>query len=311
MKKLDHIKIARPDHWFKNVFVLPGIFLGVLISDSELSISDILMVCYGLFIVCLTASSNYVINEIKDAESDKHHPKKMHRPIPSGRVKKSSAYVVWFGLLFLSLFLAATVNWSFFVVTIVFILQGLVYNIPPIRTKDIPYLDVITESVNNPIRLLLGWFLIITETLPTLSLILAYWMIGAFFMASKRYAEFVMINDHAKAAAYRNSFGRYSKNKLLISMFYYACLFSFFMGIFLIRYRIELIFAIPFIALVVAYYLRMSLMSDSPVQAPELLYKQRSFLCIIFSCIAVTVLLFFIDIPFIRKFFTPVSPYYP
>ena len=311
MQKLDLIKIARPDHWFKNVFVLPGIFLGVLISHSEFGISSLLMICYGLFIVCLTASANYVINEILDATSDKHHPKKKYRPIPSGRVKKSSAYLIWLSLLFLSLFLAYTVNQKFFMVTIVFILQGLVYNIPPIRTKDIPYLDVITESVNNPIRLLLGWFLIITETLPTLSLILAYWMIGAFFMASKRYAEFIMFNDRSRAAAYRSSFGRYSKNRLLISMFYYACLFSFFMGIFLIRYRIELIFAIPFIALVVAYYLRMSLMSDSPVQAPELLYKQRGFLGIIFSCIAVTILLFFVDIPFVRELFAPVSSYYP
>ena len=311
MQKLDLIKIARPDHWFKNVFVLPGVFLGALVSHSELGISDILMICYGLFIVCLTASTNYVINEILDAKTDKYHPQKKYRPIPSGRVKKPAAYLVWLSLLFLSLFLAYTVNREFFIVTIVFILQGLAYNIPPIRTKDIPYLDVITESVNNPIRLLLGWFLIITETLPTLSLILAYWMIGAFFMASKRYAEFVMINDHAKAAAYRNSFERYSKNKLLISMFYYASLFSFFMGIFLIRYRIELIFAIPFIALVVAYYLRMSLMPDSPVQNPELLYKQRGFLGILLSCLAVIVLLFFVDIPFVREIFAPVSSYYP
>jgi len=269
------------------------------------------MIFYGLLIVCLTASANYVINEIMDAETDKHHPKKKHRPIPSGRVNKSSAFLVWVGLLFLSLFLASTVNQKFLIVTIVFILQGIVYNIPPFRTKDLPYLDVITESVNNPIRLLLGWFMIITVTFPTLSLVLAYWMIGAFFMASKRYAEFVMINDRSRAAAYRNSFGYYSENKLLISMFYYACLFSFFMGIFLIRYRIELIFAIPNIVLVVAYYLRMSLMPNSPVQAPELLYKNRLFVGILLSCLAVIMLLFFVDIPFVRELFAPVSSYYP
>ena len=211
---LDLIKIARPDHWFKNVFVLPGIFLGALVSHSKLGISDFLMIFYGLFIVCLTASANYVINEIMDAASDKHHPKKRHRPIPSGRVKKSSAFLVWVGFLFLSLFLASTVNQKFLMVTIAFIFQGLLYNIPPIRTKDLPYLDVITESVNNPIRFMLGWFMIITVPLPTLSLVLAYWTIGAFFMASKRYAEFVMINDQSRAAAYRNSFGHYSKNKL-------------------------------------------------------------------------------------------------
>jgi len=308
---LDYIKIARPDHWFKNVFVLPGVFLGLLVNQSALGTSEVLMIIYGLFIVCLTASSNYVINEIMDAESDKYHPKKKHRPIPSNRVKKSSAFLVWIGLLFLSLFLASTVNQKFLIVTIVFILQGLLYNIPPFRMKDLPYLDVITESVNNPIRLLLGWFLIVTETFPTLSIVIAYWMIGAFFMGSKRYAEFVMINDQRRAAAYRSSFRYYSKNKLLISMFYYACLFSFFMGIFLIRYRVELIFAIPNIALVVAYYLRMSLVPDSPVQTPELLYKERLFVGILLSCLAVIILFFLVDVPFVRELFAPVAPYYP
>ena len=305
------LKIARPDHWFKNAFVLPGIFLAALVNDSKLGVSDLLMICYGLFIVCLTSSANYVINEIMDAATDRHHPQKKYRPIPAGQVKKSSAFLLWIGCLFLSLLLASTVNQKFLMVTIVFILQGLFYNIPPIRTKDLPYFDVITESVNNPIRFLLGWFMIITAPLPTLSLVLAYWMIGAFFMAAKRYAEFVMINDRNQAAAYRRSFGHYSKNKLLICMFYYACLFSFFMGIFLIRYRIELLFAIPFIALVVAYYLRMSLMPDSPVQTPELLYKNRLFVGILFSCLAVIVLLFFVGIPFVREFFAPVSLYYP
>jgi len=308
---LDHIKITRPDHWFKNVFVLPGIFLAVLVNQSVPDISKVLVIFYGMLIVCLTASANYVINEIMDAEYDKHHPKKKNRPIPSGRVKKPSAFLIWIGLVILSLSLAFTVNQKFLMVTVIFILQGLFYNIPPIRTKELPYLDVITESVNNPIRLLLGWFLIITETLPTLSLILAYWMIGAFFMASKRYAEFVMINDQSRAAAYRNSFRYYSKNKLLISMFYFACLFSFFMGIFLIRYRIELIFAIPNIALVVAYYLRMSLMPDSPVQNPEQLYKNRLFVVILFSCLVVIVLFFIVDVPFIGKYFAPTITYYP
>jgi 4-hydroxybenzoate polyprenyltransferase len=308
---LDHIKIARTDHWFKNVFVLPGIFLGALVSPSRLGAFDVLMIVYGLFIVCLTASANYVINEIMDAATDKHHPQKKHRPIPSGRVKKSSAFFIWIGLLVVSLVLASTVNRMFLMVTIAFILQGLVYNLPPIRTKDLPYVDVITESVNNPIRLLFGWFMINTATFPTLSMVLAYWAIGAFFMAAKRYAEFVMINDRHRAAAYRSSFKYYSKNKLLICMFYYACLFSFFMGIFLIRYRVELIFAVPNIALVIAYYLRMSLLPNSPVQYPELLHKNSVFMGILLSCVGVVVLLFLVDIPFARELFAPTLSYYP
>ena len=36
----------------------------------------------------------------------------------------------------------------------VLLLMGIAYNVPPLRTKDRPYLDVLSESVNNPLRLL-------------------------------------------------------------------------------------------------------------------------------------------------------------
>ena len=36
--------------------------------------------------------------------------------------------------------------------------MGILYNVKPVRTKDIPVLDVLSESVNNAIRLLTGWF---------------------------------------------------------------------------------------------------------------------------------------------------------
>ena len=44
---------------------------------------------------------------------------------------------------------------------------------PPVRTKDRAYLDVLSESVNDPLRLLMGWFAIIPDALPPSSLILA------------------------------------------------------------------------------------------------------------------------------------------
>ncbi len=307
----DYVKITRPDHWFKNVFVLPGVFFALLTRGTGLEITDALLVLYGLVVICLTASSNYVINEIVDGKFDKNHPKKKDRPIPSGRIKIFRAYVLWLVLMVVSLALASTINKNFFIASIVFLIQGIVYNIPPIRTKDIPYLDVITESVNNPVRLVLGWLLIQPGSLPTLSLMFAYWMIGAFFMASKRYSEYNMINDSARAEAYRSSFRHYSSNKLLISMFYYTSLFSFFMGIFLIRYRIELIVSIPVIALVIAHYLRMSLWHDSPVQAPESLYKEKFFMFLVLSCVTIIFLLFLVDIPYIREFFAPAETYPP
>ena len=72
---------------------------------------------------------------------------------------------------------------------------------PPIRTKEWAYVDVLSESINNPIRLLLGWFALVTSHVPPASLAISYWMAGAFLMAVKRYAEYRHIGNPEAAAA--------------------------------------------------------------------------------------------------------------
>src|SRR5439155_6428354 len=102
----------------------------------------------------------------------------------------------------IGLSMAAALNRPFLWSSALLLLMGCVYNIPPVRSKDWPYLDVLTESVNNPIRLLLGWFAVAPADVPPVSLLVAYWMIGAFFMASKRFAEYRSIGRKEVAGAY-------------------------------------------------------------------------------------------------------------
>jgi len=49
---------------------------------------------------------------------------------------------------------------------VLLLIMGVVYNVEPLRSKDKPYLDVISESVNNPIRFLVGWFVLAPEAIP-------------------------------------------------------------------------------------------------------------------------------------------------
>lgn len=101
-----------------------------------------------------------------------------------------------------------------FLVACVFALQGVVYNVPPLRAKDKPYLDVISESINNPLRLMIGWAMVDPTTLPPSSIILCYWFGGAFLMAAKRLSEYREIAaSHGRdlLARYRASFAAYSE----------------------------------------------------------------------------------------------------
>src|SRR6185503_13456371 len=75
-----HVQIARLDHWFKNVFVLPGIVAAIGVDPDHVPRNLVFRVAVGLLSVCLVASSNYVINEVLDAPSDLSHPVKYKRP---------------------------------------------------------------------------------------------------------------------------------------------------------------------------------------------------------------------------------------
>jgi len=44
--------------------------------------------------------------------------------------------------------------------------------------QDLPYIDVLSESINNPLRFCLGWYMVTASLLPAMSLLLSYWMLG-------------------------------------------------------------------------------------------------------------------------------------
>ncbi len=302
-----YFQICRADHWFKNVFMLPGVVFAVYDAPHLLTWSILPQFLIGLAATCLVASSNYALNELLDAPMDALHPVKKMRPVPSGKVNMKIGYMVFAVVGLLGLAAGFQVNMAFFASLLMLQIMGLLYNTPPIRLKDKPYLDVLSESINNPLRLFLGWFTVNPAYPPTLSLIMAYWMIGAFFMTVKRYGEYRRIGDKATAVKYRKSFSHYNEYYLILSMVYYASAFGLFFGIFLIRYRIELILSVPFIAGLIPVYMRLGFWKDSPAQYPEKLFKQRGLMVYATACLVLTLALLFIDIPFIENLFQPLS----
>jgi 4-hydroxybenzoate polyprenyltransferase len=298
-----YVQIARVDHWFKNVFMLLGVVLAVFYQPNLATWSSLWPLAVGVFAACLVASSNYVLNELLDGARDAVHPVKRNRPVPSGRVSPAVGYAEWLALATAGFMLAATLNAYFLISAILLWVMGIAYNVPPVRTKEWPYLDVLSESVNNPIRLLLGWFALVSTTFPPVSLLIAYWMAGAFFMAVKRYAEYRHIGDKVVAAAYRHSFAWYTEERLLVSVFFYGTACALFSGIFIVRYHIELILFTPLAAGMFAYYLHIGMQPNSPVQNPETLYRQRGFFAYMVLSTLVFVLLMFTSIPSMYEIF--------
>src|SRR5262245_14227672 len=131
-----YLAIARPDHWCKNVFMLLGILLACFYHPDLMRLNLIPTLLLGFTATCFVASSNYVLTEILDASTDRNHPMKRFRPIPSGMVRIPIAYAEWVGLGVLGLALASTVNWAFFYAALFLLIMGVLYNVPPVRSKD-------------------------------------------------------------------------------------------------------------------------------------------------------------------------------
>ncbi len=303
-----HIAIARIDHWVKNVFILPGIVAAIGSDGANLAPGFAMRAVLGFASICLVASSNYVINEVLDAPSDLSHPLKRSRPVPSGKVSIPLAYVQWIALMVIGVGLGFMVNKPFGYTALVLWIMGCVYNIPPLRSKDVPYIDVLSESVNNPLRMLAGWYMTGTVAIAPASLLLSYWMVGCYFMAIKRYAEFRDIGDQVRAAAYRKSFAFYTLERLMVSILFYGSSAMLFLGAFIMRYRLELILSFPLVALVMAIYLDIAFKPDSAAQRPEGLYKERTLMAAVISCTVLMAVLMAVDIPALQTIFAPTAP---
>ena len=298
-----YVQIARADHWFKNAFMLLGVVLAIFYDPSTAAWSSLAPLAIAVAATCLVASSNYVLNELLDGSRDREHPEKRLRPVPSGRIHPAVAYAEWLVLALAGFGLALSLNIYFFGSALLLWMMGIVYNVPPLRTKEWPYVDVLSESINNPIRLMLGWFALVPHHVPPISLAIAYWMLGAFFMGMKRYAELRHIGDRRLAAAYRRSFAFYTEERLLVSLVFYATTCALFAGVFLVRYHLELILFAPFGAGVLAFYLHVGMRPNSPVQHPEKLYRERLFFAYMIFATLLFVGLMFTSIPWLYELF--------
>jgi decaprenyl-phosphate phosphoribosyltransferase len=303
-----HLAIARLDHSIKNLFVLPGVIVPLSVSPALFTSHLLVTLLLAFLSVTLIACSNYVINEVLDAPFDRLHPTKRNRPAARGLVHIPAAYAQWLLMMVAGIAIGLTISRMFALVALVLWIMGCLYNFPPIRTKDVPYLDVLTESINNPLRMLLGWYAVTSVLVPPVSLLIAYWMLGCYFMGLKRFSELSEIGDRTVAGAYRASFKRYTPESLLVSVVFYASTAMLFLGAFIIRYRIELILGFPLVAFTMAIYLKLAFKHDSAVQNPEKLYREPLLMASFASTALVMGLLLFIRMPRLEIFFTPTLP---
>jgi 4-hydroxybenzoate polyprenyltransferase len=268
-----YLRMARVDHYIKNTFIIPGFAFQILFFDLGVDAGVISKLIVAFVSTCLISSANYTINEFLDRKFDAVHPIKSRRSASQNELKLLVVCLQYFLFAVFGLLLSSYCSREVFILEASLLLMGILYNVAPFRFKDIAVLDVLSESVNNPLRFAIGWYAASNLQVVPTSALISYFGSGIFLMSLKRYAELAMLGGDA--GSYRKSFNGWNPNKLLVVAIAGGLFGAVFMGIFFVLWKIELVLTTPFMILLFSYYLFMSLSLSDAAHAPEKLYKDR------------------------------------
>lgn len=149
----DYIKLLRPKHYIKNVLIFVPLFFNRDIFNRE----KFFMALIGVVCFSLISSAVYILNDIKDLDKDRNHPRKRNRPIASGRVSVKTAIM----LMILCVLAATGISviflnpWSISILFTYFLLNVL-YSF---GLKNTPILDVFILASGFVLRIVYGGIL--------------------------------------------------------------------------------------------------------------------------------------------------------
>lgn len=295
-----YLRAIRLERWPRSLAIFLGSAAFFFFNRDALGTFSVASLAWRLTAAFLltwaVSTANYILNEIVDLPYDIHHPTKRFRPLVQGEIKKFPFAL--FGILIICISLAASYAifaGPFFFSILALFAAGIVYNVKPIRAKDIPFLDSISESANNPIRFLIGWFAFAPKDIfPPVSLLLSWWSFGNFLMVAKRLSEFRFLKE--KAGDYRTSHKRYTRNYLLFGMAASAaiCLLSFLYLAHSLKLQ-TFYMILPFL-LVLFFLFFLKTMSEAEVmEEPEKLLISPKFALLAIVLILMFVLSYFVD----------------
>ena len=190
------VAALRPKQWLKNGLV----FLALLFSineawhprdlDSWLPLLRNALIAFVAFTA--VASAEYLVNDLRDMESDRLHPRKRRRPLAAGTLSPRTALVVAVLLFTTGGLLGATLGRLFFVVLSVYALQSLAYSY---WLKHMVIIDVLVNAIGFVLRAIGGALAIDVPVSPWLYSVT---LLGALFIAIyKRRNELMLLEAGA------------------------------------------------------------------------------------------------------------------
>ena len=196
------IKVARPTHWIKNIFVfLPVFFGGALLNTTEVVAAALTFMSFSL-----AASAIYCLNDIIDVDADRAHPVKCKRPIASGAITIPQAYGMMTVSLLISIvlmFLLPEGHAKSILVIIAYFVINVAYCL---RLKEYAIIDVCIIASGFVLRILAGGYA--TGVHLSKWIVLMTFLITLFLAFAKRRDDVLRMNTTGRAP--RKNTSRYN-----------------------------------------------------------------------------------------------------
>ena len=196
------IKVARPTHWLKNIFVILPVFFGGAILNTTQAISAALT----FMSFSLAASAIYCLNDIIDVDADRAHNVKRHRPIASGAITIPQAY----GMMTISLLASIVLmlllpegQANTITVIITYFLLNVAYCL---KLKEYAIIDVCIVASGFVLRILAGGFA--TGVHLSKWIVLMTFLLTLFLAFAKRRDDVLKMNETGRAP--RKNTSRYN-----------------------------------------------------------------------------------------------------
>jgi decaprenyl-phosphate phosphoribosyltransferase len=142
-------RTMRPRQWVKNVFVaVPLVFSRHLVEPQHL-----LRAALATLAFCALSGAVYAFNDVQDADADRQHPAKKHRPIAAGDLSERAALILAALLALAALAGCVVLNAGLAGIAAIYLVQNLVYSL---GLKRIAFVDVALIASGFLLRVLAG-----------------------------------------------------------------------------------------------------------------------------------------------------------
>lgn len=171
------LKLIRPQQWIKNLFLLIPLFFAGNFFDYNALYKCVL----GIMAFSAIASSIYILNDIKDVKADQKHPGKKYRPLASGKIKQSTAYLLMVVLIVIGTTLSLLLEVNFTIILGIYFILNIGYCF---GLKHVSIVDMLIVATGFVLRTLAGG--VITHIILSKWLLMMIFLLALFLALAKR-----------------------------------------------------------------------------------------------------------------------------